>query len=98
MVYHGLDYQQEARIFANQQKYVKGLSAFEIFAANIEAGNDDQLLMLMSSEKPASIIFEKPAIFTLFAEQIQHNKSRAAAKGLCAPFIVSPLTAQPVIC
>lgn len=45
MVYHGLDYQQEARIFANQQKYVKGLSALEIFAANIEAGNDDQLLI-----------------------------------------------------
>ena len=45
MVYHGLTYEQEARIFANQQKYVKGLSAFEIFAANIEAGNDDQLLI-----------------------------------------------------
>ena len=45
MVYHGLDYQQEARIFANQQKYIKGLSAFEIFNANIEAGNDDQLMI-----------------------------------------------------
>ena len=45
MVYHGLDYKQEARIFANQQKHVKDLSPFEIFAANIEAGNDDQLLI-----------------------------------------------------
>jgi hypothetical protein len=45
MVYHGLEYKQEAYIFANQQKYVKGLSPFEIFSANIEAGNDDQLLI-----------------------------------------------------
>ena len=45
MVYHGLDYKQEAHIFANQQKYVKDLSPFEIFTANIEAGNDDHLLI-----------------------------------------------------
>jgi len=45
MVYHGLTYQEEARLFANQQKFVKGMSAFEIFIAHIEAGNDDQLLI-----------------------------------------------------
>jgi hypothetical protein len=45
MVYHDLTYEEEARIFANQQKYVKGLSPYEIFIANIEAGNDDQLLI-----------------------------------------------------
>jgi len=65
MVYHGLTYEQEARIFANQQKWVKGLSAFEIFAANIEAGNDDQLLikdlvesydLTLSSTRAASTI------------------------------------------
>lgn len=45
MVFHGLTYEDEARIFANQQQYVKGLSAYEIFSAKIEAGNDDQLLI-----------------------------------------------------
>ena len=43
MVYDDLDYPVEADIFANQQKYVKPLSSYEIFIANIEAGNDDQL-------------------------------------------------------
>lgn len=45
MVYQNLTYEQEARIFAHQQEYVKGLSALEIFAAKIQAGNDDQLLI-----------------------------------------------------
>ena len=35
----------EADIFANQQKYVKALTPYEIFQANIEAGNDKQLLI-----------------------------------------------------
>ena len=43
MVYDDLDYTVEADIFANQQKYVKPLASYEIFMANIEAGNDDQL-------------------------------------------------------
>lgn len=45
MVYDDLDYPVEADIFANQQKYVKQLSSYEIFMANIEAGNDDQLMI-----------------------------------------------------
>ena len=43
MVYDELDYPVEANIFANQQKYVKPLSSYEIFMANIQAGNDDQI-------------------------------------------------------
>ena len=43
MVYDDLEYTVEADIFANQQKYVKPLASYEIFMANIEAGNDDQL-------------------------------------------------------
>lgn len=43
MVYHDLEYQTEADIFAKQQKFVKPLSSYEIFMANIEAGNDMQL-------------------------------------------------------
>lgn len=43
MIYDDLCYEHEADIFANQQKYVKNLNPHEIFNANIEAGNDDQL-------------------------------------------------------
>lgn len=45
MVYQDLIYTHEADIFANQQKYVKALSPYEIFMANVEAGNDKQLLL-----------------------------------------------------
>ena len=45
MIYDELDYTQEADIFANQQKYVRPLLPYEIFMANVEAGNDDQLII-----------------------------------------------------
>jgi hypothetical protein len=45
MIYDDLDYTQEADIFANQQKYVKPLLPYEIFMANVEAGNDEQLII-----------------------------------------------------
>ena len=45
MIYDDLSYQNEADIFANQQKYVKPLLPYEVFMANLEAGNDDQLMI-----------------------------------------------------
>lgn len=45
MVYENLKYETEADIFANQQKFVKSLSPYEIFIANVEAGNDEQLII-----------------------------------------------------
>lgn len=45
MVYDDMDYEVEADVFANQQKYIKSLAPFEIFNANLEAGNDKQLMM-----------------------------------------------------
>lgn len=45
MVYDDLYYEHEADIFANQMKYTKSLSPYEIFIANIEAGNDKQLII-----------------------------------------------------
>ena len=45
MIYDELCYEHEADIFANQMKYVRGLKPYEIFMANIEAGNDDQLII-----------------------------------------------------
>lgn len=45
MIYDDLTYEHEADIFANQQKYTKTLSPFEIFQANLEAKNNDQLMI-----------------------------------------------------
>lgn len=45
MVYDNLEYSHEADIFANQLKYTKPLLPYEIFMANIEAGNDKQLII-----------------------------------------------------
>ncbi len=45
MVYDDLVYEHEADIFANQMKYVKPLSPYEVFMANVEAGNDEQLII-----------------------------------------------------
>ena len=65
MVYDDLEYTHEADIFANQQKYVKALSPYEIFKANIEAGNQKELvirdlvesygLKISSNKMPGSI-------------------------------------------
>ena len=43
MIYDDLEYEHEADIFANQMKYVKALLPYEIFMANIEAGNDKEV-------------------------------------------------------
>ena len=43
MVYDDMDYRVEADVFANQQKCVKALAPYEIFMANIEAGNEEQM-------------------------------------------------------
>lgn len=45
MIYDDLDYKQEADTFANQQKFIKPLVPYEIFMANLEAGNDEQLMI-----------------------------------------------------
>jgi len=45
MVYDELVYKEEADIFANQQKYIRSLLPIEIFNANLEAGNDEELLI-----------------------------------------------------
>lgn len=45
MIYDDLVYSREADIFANQMKYTKPLLPYEIFMANIEAGNDKQLII-----------------------------------------------------
>lgn len=65
MVYNDLEYISEANVFANQQKHIKYLTPYEIFNANIEAGNNSQLLIkelvesydltISNKAKPSSI-------------------------------------------
>ena len=64
MVYDELDYEQEAAIFADQMKYVKPLSPYEIFKANIEAGSDQQLIIRDMVESYGLKIgpFKKPGV------------------------------------
>lgn len=45
MIYDALSYSHEADIFANQMKFVKALQPYEVFMANIEAQNQDQLMI-----------------------------------------------------
>ncbi len=45
MIYDDLQYEHEADIFANQQKHTKNLTPYEIFVANIEAGNPKQMMI-----------------------------------------------------
>lgn len=45
MVFDDLRYEEEACIFAEQQRFKKNLTPFEVFKANVEAGKDKQLLI-----------------------------------------------------
>jgi len=45
MVYDDLEYLHEDNIFAQQQKYTKALSAYEIFMANLEADSDKHIMI-----------------------------------------------------
>ena len=56
MIYDDMDYTIEADTFANQQKYIKPLIPYEIFMANIEAGNDTQLMIKSLVESYGLII------------------------------------------
>lgn len=61
MIYDDLDYTEEASIFANQMKYVKPLLPYEVFAANVEAGSDKQLIIKSLVESYNLIVTSKKA-------------------------------------
>lgn len=65
MIYDDLIYTEEADIFANQMKYKKGLKPMEIFKANIEAGNQTQLMIKEVVESYGLKISEKNAALTI---------------------------------
>jgi hypothetical protein len=85
MVYDELCYEHEADIFANQMKFVKPLSAYEIFIANIEAGNDQQILiktlvesfgLQIGSKKAPKVINAVSTLEAVFEKYGYHVLSR----------------------
>ena len=85
MVFEELDYQEEADIFANQQKYVKPLQPYEVFMANVEAGNDDQLTILslvesyglkLGLQKGPCIICAVSSVEEIYSKYGYHTLSR----------------------
>ena len=77
MIYDDLNYEHEADIFANQQKFVKSLLPYEVFMANLEAGNDDQLIIRGLVESYGLSVGIKKSPGTIVAvstlEQIYHK-------------------------
>ena len=62
MIYDDLSYEHEADIFATQMKHVRPLHPYEIFMANIEAGNREGLNTYLfdgDAEKLRGYIFGK---------------------------------------
>lgn len=66
MVYDDLLYEEEAHIFAEQQKHVKALIPYEMFKAHVEAGDNKQVMInhlvntvynlkISNSHKPGTI-------------------------------------------
>lgn len=50
MVYDELIYQKEANVFAEQMKYSRALSAYEIFKAKVESGDKESLMIKAIAE------------------------------------------------
>ena len=73
MIYDDLTYEEEAYIFATQQKYNKPLLPYEIFVAGVEAGKGDELiirdlvkaygLVIQGSKKPGGICAVSTLLF-----------------------------------
>ncbi len=45
MIYDDLKYEEEAHVFAEQQKHIKALVPYEVFKAHVEAGDDKQVMI-----------------------------------------------------
>ncbi len=85
MVYDELCYEHEADIFANQMKFVKPLSPYEIFIANLEAGNDEQLIikgliesygLQLGTKKAPNVICAVSTLESIYAKHGYHVLSR----------------------
>ena len=85
MVYDDLCYEHEADIFANQMKFVKSLQPLEIFMANIEAGNDEQIIirdlvesfgLTIGSQKTHGVICAIATVESIYKDYGYHVLSR----------------------
>jgi len=85
MIYDDLSYEHEADIFANQMKYVKPLSPFEVFMANMEAGSDEQLIindlvesygLTIGSKRLPNVIIAVSALESIFEKYGYHTLDR----------------------
>ena len=88
MIYDDLCYEHEADIFANQMKFAKNLAPYEIFVANLEAPNQDQLMIkdlvesygmkIASKRAPGHIcaVSTLEAIYTKYGYQILNRVLR----------------------
>lgn len=59
MVYNGLDYKLEAYVFANQKKFARTLTPYEIFMANVEAEEETELTIKALAESYSLTITNK---------------------------------------
>ena len=55
MVYDNLTYEEEAHIFAEQQKHVKALVPYEVFVAHLEAGDNNDVASVKRFADPGGI-------------------------------------------
>lgn len=88
MIYDDLCYEHEADIFANQMKFAKNLAPYEIFVANLEAQNQDQLMIkdlvesygmkIASKRAPGHIcaVSTLEAIYTKYGYQVLNRVLR----------------------
>ncbi len=85
MIYDDLNYEHEADIFANQQKYVKALSPLEVFRANLEAENNDQMIirdlvnsygLTIGNKKAPGVICAVSTLESIYAKYGYHVLNR----------------------
>lgn len=85
MIYDDLSYSHEADIFANQMKFVKSLLPYEVFMANLEANNPDQLMirdlvesygLKISSKRSVGCICAVSTLESIYSKYGYHILSR----------------------
>ena len=113
MIYDDLSYSHEADIFANQMKFVKSLQPYEVFMANIEAENQDQLMirdlvesygMKISSKRAPGHICAVSTLETIYQKYGYHILSRVLRliigtwEGDCNSFSANIMNAVAKLC
>ena len=113
MIYDDLCYEHEADIFANQMKFAKNLAPYEIFVANLEAQNQDQLMIkdlvesygmkISSKRAPGHIcaVSTLEAIYSKYGYQILNRVLRLIIgtwEGDCNSFSANIMNAVAKLC